>query len=136
MKGILDLSRESKSTQTVSAYRARMWAFLIVLSLAVTSCSLMPPTPNDDQIMQAVTAFNDASEAPLPLLYKEIQVPHRYPGKAAAVVWVEDQSIQMNYVIAYNEPTQTFYVSGFSLYLLGEDGVYRQAQTAESEEMN
>ena len=113
-----------------------MCAFLIVLSLALASCGLIPPTPTDDQIMQAVTAFNDAREAPLPLNYEEMQVPHRYPGKAGAVVWVEDQSIQMNYEIAYNKPMQTFYVSGYSLYLLGEDGVYRQAQTAELEEMN
>ena len=106
----------------------RMWVTVVltIVSLFVAGCNLITPTPTDEQVIQAVVAFNEAWEEPLMLVHEESQIPHQYPGKAGAVAWVEDKSIQINYLIAYDRSTKTFYVSSYSMYHLDEDGVYRE----------
>ena len=37
------------------------------------SCMLLPPTPTDEQILQAVTASNNTQTEPLELIYEEMQ---------------------------------------------------------------
>jgi hypothetical protein len=92
------------------------------------SCTLLPHTPTDEQILQAVTASNNAQTEPLELIYEEMQVPQRSPGRAGAVIWVGDKRIQRNFTIAYDRKAKTFYVESFITLRLGEDGVYRNEQ--------
>lgn len=103
---------------------------LITLSAALllSSCGLIPPTPTNEQIIEAITASNNAQEEPLELVYEEMEIPQRFSGKAGAVIWVADKSIQRNYRISYNRKTKAFYVESFTTSLRGEDGVYRKEQ--------
>lgn len=96
--------------------------------LLLCSCALLAPTPSNGQILEAVTASNNVQIEPLELVYEEMQVPHRSPGQAGAVIWVEDKSIQRNFTIAYDRKAKTFYVESFITLRLGEDGVYRNEQ--------
>ncbi len=102
-------------------------AALLPAALLLCSCTLLPPTPDRDQILRAVTDSNNAQEEPLDLVYEEMQVPHRYPGRAGAVVWVADQSIQRNFNIVYDKKEKTFYVESYITLRLGEDGTYRNS---------
>lgn len=106
----------------------RLIAITLSTALLLSACGLFPPTPSNEQIIEAITASNNAQEEPLELVYEEMQVPHRYSGKAGAVLWVADKSIQRNYLIAYDKKTKTFYVISFTTLRLGEDGVYRNEQ--------
>ena len=106
----------------------RLIAITLSAALLLSACALFPPVPSNEQITQAITASNNAQEEPLELVYEEMEIPHRYSGKAGAVIWVEDKSIQRNYLIAYDKKTKTFYVASFSTSLRGEDGVYREVQ--------
>ncbi len=108
-------------------FRHLIWAVLLTV-LLLCSCALLAPTPTDEHILQAVTASNNVQIAPLELIYEEMQVPHRSPGRVGAVIWVEDKSIQRNFTIAYDRKTKTFYVESFITLRLGEDGVYRNEQ--------
>jgi len=102
-----------------------LFAAVLLAVLLSGSCALFSPTPDNDQIAQAVRVSNQAQEEPLELIYEEMQVPHRYPGRASAVIWVADKSLQRNYMIAYDRRARAFYVKGFITLRLGEDGVYR-----------
>jgi hypothetical protein len=62
------------------------------------------------------------------LVYEEMQVPYRFPGRAGAVIWVEDKNIQRNFIVVYDRKAKTFYVESFVTLRLGEDGVYRNEQ--------
>jgi hypothetical protein len=101
-------------------------AFLTALPLC--SCAFFPSTPTDGQILQAVAESNETQTKPLELVYEEMQVPHRSPGRASAVIWVEDKSIQRNFAVVYDKKAKTFYVENFITLRLGEDGVYRNEQ--------
>jgi hypothetical protein len=103
-------------------------AAVLLTALLLSACTLFPPTPTAEQILQAVAESNKAQTEPLELIYEEMQVPHRSPGRAGAVVWVEDKSIQRNFTIAYDRKAKTFYVESFITLRLGEDGVYRNEQ--------
>ena len=103
-------------------------AAVLLTAPLLYSCTLLPPTPTDEQILQAVTASNNAQTEPLELIYEEMQVPQRSPGRAGAVIWVEDKSIQRNFTIAYDRKAKTFYVESFITLRLGEDGIYRNEQ--------
>ena len=101
-------------------------AVALLAALMLSACALLPPTPSNEQIVEAIQISNDSQEVPLELVYEEMQVPHRYPGKANAVVWVADESIQRNFLIAYNKESMVFYVESFTTLVLGEDGSYRE----------
>lgn len=103
-------------------------AAVLLTALLLSACTLFPPTPTAEQILQVVAESNKAQTEPLELIYEEMQVPHRSPGRAGAVVWVEDKSIQRNFTIAYDRKAKTFYVESFITLRLGEDGVYRNEQ--------
>jgi hypothetical protein len=89
-------------------------AAVLLTALLLSACTLFPPTPTAEQILQAVAESNKAQTEPLELIYEEMQVPHRSPGRAGAVVWVEDKSIQRNFTIAYDRKAKTFYVESLS----------------------
>lgn len=80
------------------------------------------PTPTNEQIIRAVAASNEAEAEPLELVYEEMLVPHRYPGRASAVLLVPDGSVQRNFSIDYDKKTKTFYVSSYITLASGEDG--------------
>ena len=98
---------------------------MLLTVLLLSSCGLLSPTPSNEQIVQAITAFNEAGEESLELVYEEMQVPQRSHGRAAAVLWLPDKSIQRNFIIAYDKKEKTFYVKSYITLLRGEDGVYR-----------
>jgi hypothetical protein len=100
-------------------------AIFSLAALLLFACAL-DPTPTDEQILQAVAASNATEANPLELVYEEMQVPHRYPGRAGAVLWVPDKSVQRNYSVAYDQKTDTFYIKSYITLVLGEDGVYRE----------
>lgn len=109
----------------------RMILIIMAALPAVSSlcaCTLIPPTPDNEQIVQAVMTSNDNEDDSLELVYEEMEVPHRLPGKASAVIWVSDKSIQRNFTIAYDKKEKTFYVESYITLVLGEDGVYRKGQ--------
>jgi hypothetical protein len=106
----------------------RVIAITLSAVFFLSACALFLPTPGNEQIIEAITASNNAQEEPLELVYEEMQVPHRLSGKAQAVVWVPDKSIQRNFQIAYDKKTKTFYVESFITLLLDEDGSYRKEQ--------
>lgn len=106
----------------------RFIAITLSAALLLSSCALFLPTPDNEQITLAVTASNQAQTEPLELVYGEMQVPHRSPGRAAAVIWVEDKSIQRNFTVVYDRTVKTFYVESFITLRLGEDGAYRNEQ--------
>lgn len=53
-----------------------------------------------------------------------MKVPVRTAGKANAVVWTADKTLQRNYVIAYDSSERAFTVTDFSTCVLGDDGTY------------
>ncbi len=97
-------------------------------ALILCACGLLAPAPNNEQIEAAISAFNTAQGETLEWVYGDMEVPHRSSGRAHAVIWVEDKSIQRNVVIAYDKGARCFYVESFSTLQLGEDGSYRQVQ--------
>lgn len=101
---------------------------MLLIALLLSSCALLPPTPTNEQILQAVTASNEAEAEPLELVCDEMEVPQRSPGRAAAVLWVPDKSIQRNFIVAYDKKEKTFYVKSYITLVRGEDGVYRDEQ--------
>lgn len=103
-------------------------AAVLLNALLLCSCKLLAPTPTDEQILQAITVSNNAQTEPLELVYEEMQVPYRSPGRAGAVIWVEDKKIQRNFIVVYDREAKTFYVESFVTLRLGEDGVYRYEQ--------
>lgn len=106
----------------------RFIAITLSAALFLSSCALFSPTPDNEQIEEAVAASNQVQTEPLELVYEEMQVPHRSPGRASAVIWAEDKSIQRNFTVVYNRTVKTFYVESFTTLFLGEDGVYRNEQ--------
>jgi hypothetical protein len=103
-------------------------AAVLLIAPLLYSCTLLAPTPTDEQILQAVTVSNEVEAEPLVLVYEEMLVPHRSPGRAAAVLWVPDKSIQRNFIVAYDKKEKTFYVKSYITLVRGEDGVYRDEQ--------
>jgi hypothetical protein len=108
--------------------RIRALVIMAVLlgALSLSLCALLPPTPSNEEILRAITSSNGREAEPLDLAYEKMQVPHRYPGKAGAVLWVPDMSIQRNFRIAYDRKAKAFYVAGYETLKLGEDGSYRK----------
>ncbi len=102
---------------------------LIVALLLITStiCFIIcqPPRPNDSQIIEAIRVSSEMERSSLDLDYGGLIVAHRYPGKANAVLWTRDESIQRNYSILYDKKLKSFYVNSFTTSVKGEDGVYR-----------
>lgn len=94
--------------------------------LLLSSCALLPPKPTNEQILEVVKAANAAETEPLELNFDEMEVPQRSPGRAAAILWVADKSIQRNFTLKYDKTEKTFYVESYITLLRGEDGVYRQ----------
>lgn len=101
---------------------------LLVMALLLSSCMLFPPAPTNEQILQAVVASNEMEAEPLELIWEEMQVPQRSRGRAAAVLWVKDKSIQRNFTLAYDKEEKSFYVEDYITLELGEDGVYRDSK--------
>lgn len=105
---------------------------LIVLLLSscmlLSACALLPPTPTDEQILPAIAASNEAEAEPLALVYEEMQVPHRLPGRAHAVLWVPDQSMQRNFTVVYDKKEKSFYVESYITLVSGEDGIFREVK--------
>lgn len=95
-------------------------------ALLLSSCALLPPTPTNEQILQAVTASNGMEAQPLELVCEEMQVPQRSSGRALAVLWVPDKSIQRNFIVAYDKKENAFYVKSYITLVRGEDGTYRK----------
>lgn len=106
----------------------KLAALVFVAVLLLPACGFFPPTPRDDQILEAILASNNAQKEPLELAYEEMQIPHRSRGRAHGVAWVGDRSIQRNYTIAYDKETGKFSVESFTTLWLGEDGIYRNEQ--------
>ncbi|MDI9499079.1 MAG: hypothetical protein QM270_11440 [Bacillota bacterium] len=104
---------------------SHLMAVLLVVTLVLTSCGLLPPTPGNDEILEAIRLSNLAQPEPLELVYEEMEVPMRSPGHAGAVLYNEDKSIQINYIITYDRKTKAFHVDSFEMYRLGEDGMSR-----------
>ena len=104
----------------------RFIVFMFMTILLLSSCSLLPPEPTNAQILEAVKVANEAEAEPLELVFDEMEVPHRLHGKASAVLWVSDKSIQRNFTVKYDEEEKSFYIESYITLLRGEDGVYRQ----------
>ena len=104
----------------------RIIAFVMLVGLLLSSCALFPPKPTNEQIIEAVKASNMAEAEPLELVFDEMEVPQRSHGRAAAILWVADKSIQRNFTVRYDKQEKTFFVESYITLLRGEDGVYRQ----------
>lgn len=96
------------------------------MALLLCSCTLLAPTPGNEQILEAIIASNNAQAEPLELMYEEMQVPHRSPGRASAVIWIPDKSIQRNFMVGYDKKTDTFYVEAYVTLAREEDESYRK----------
>ncbi len=103
----------------------RFIAVIPLTAMLLSACALLPPVPTNEQILQAVTASNEAEAEPLELVYDEMEVPQRSPGRAAVVLWVPDKSIQRNFIVAYDKKEKTFYIKSYITLVRNEDGVYR-----------
>lgn len=106
----------------------RSIAFIILTILLLSACALLPPKPTNEQILQAVMASNETEAEPLELNFDDMEVPQRSPGRAAAILWVADKSIQRNFTVRYDKAEEVFYVESYITLLRGEDGVYRQGE--------
>ena len=106
----------------------RSIAFIVLTMLFLSACALLPPKPTNEQILQAVMAFSENEAEPLDLVFDDMEVPQRSPGRATAIVWVADKSIQRNFTVRYDKQEKTFYVESFITLLRGEDGVYRKEE--------
>ena len=104
----------------------RFFVFMLMTILLLSSCALLPPEPTNAQILEAVKVANEAEAEPLVLVFDEMEVPQRSHGKASAVLWVSDKSIQRNFTVKYDEEQKSFYIESHITLLRGEDGVYRQ----------
>ncbi len=60
----------------------RFIAVIPLTAMLLSACALLPPVPTNEQILQAVTASNEAEAEPLELVYDEMEVPQRSPGRA------------------------------------------------------
>lgn len=108
-----------------SARSLRLLPVLLLTALLLAAAVSCSPAPTNEQILEAVEASNEAEAEPLDLVYEEMEVPHRYSGKAHAIFWVPDKSVQRNFTIVYDRKAGVFYVESYITLLLGEDGVYR-----------
>ncbi len=104
----------------------RFIVLIFLTLLLLTSCVLLPPKPTNEQILQAVAAFNESETEPLELVFDEMEVPQRSAGRAAAILWVADKSVQRNFTVKYDKEGKNFYVESYITLVRGEDGVYRQ----------
>lgn len=103
-------------------------AAIFMVLLTIFFGKLFLPTPTNEQILQAVILSNAKEAEPLDFVYEEMQVPHRYPGRASAVLLVPDQSIQRNFDIVFDKKTKSFYVADYITLVTDEDGVFRKEQ--------
>ncbi|HOR87016.1 MAG TPA: hypothetical protein PLL98_11105 [Bacillota bacterium] len=106
----------------------RSAAAALLAVMVLSSCAAFPPAPDNEQILKAIEESNESESKPLELVYSEMHVPHRFPGRAGAVLWVPDKSIQRNYSIFYDKKKKCFYVKSYATFIRGEDGVYRDEQ--------
>lgn len=95
------------------------------LSLLCTGCSLLLPTPSNEEIRVAIERYMEKNPDTESWMYEEMQVPTRWPGKAQAILWTEDYSVQKNFLLLYED--DAFVVSTVETLLLSEDGTYRSA---------
>lgn len=95
------------------------------LSLLCTGCSLLLPTPSNEEIRVAIERYMEKNPDTESWMYEEMQVPTRWPGKAQAILWTEDYSVQKNFLLLYED--EAFVVSTVETLLLSEDGTYRSA---------
>jgi len=104
----------------------RIIAFTFLIELLFSSCAILPPKPTNEQILLAVQTINENDAEPLDLNFDEMEVPQRSPGRAAAILWVADKSIQRNFTVKYNKEGKNFYVESYITLVRGEDGTYRK----------
>lgn len=104
----------------------RYIAFTFLIVLLFSSCALLPPKPTNEQILQVIVTFNESESEPLELVFDELEVPQRSPGRAGAILWVVDKSVQRNFTIKYDKGKKTFYVESYITLVRGEDGTYRK----------
>gem|GEM_PF-1661480 len=95
------------------------------LSLLCTGCSFLLPTPSNEEIRVAIERYMEKNPDTESWMYEEMQVPTRWPGKAQAILWTEDYSVQKNFLLLYED--DAFVVSTVETLLLSEDGTYRSA---------
>ena len=95
------------------------------LSLLWTGCSLLLPTPSNEEIRAAIERYMEKNPDTESWMYEEMQVPTRWPGKAQAILWTEDYSVQKNFLLLYED--DAFVVSTVETLLLSENGTYRSA---------
>jgi len=104
----------------------RFIAFTLLIVLLFSSCALLPPKPTNEQILLSVQTFNENEAEPLDLIFDEMEVPQRSPGRAAAILWVADKSIQRNFTVKYDKEGKFFFVESYITLVRGEDGAYRE----------
>ncbi|KAF5041862.1 hypothetical protein DSECCO2_518630 [anaerobic digester metagenome] len=109
----------------ISKRRTLSLLISLFVLIAAGGCSL-PPKPSNDQIRQAIQLFNDTSSDPIDLDYTVMEVPQRFYGQAAAVMWTPNRVIQRNYRIRYDKSRGQFEVESYITLKLDETGTYRQ----------
>ena len=82
---------------------------IILITLILSFLAMIPPTPTNDQILQAITKSNEGEDKPLDFDYEEMVVPIRYPGKAGVVLYVRDNNMQRNFWVLYDKERKNFY---------------------------
>lgn len=92
----------------------------IMLSILV-GCA---PTPDTTQIESAIRISLAAEKEPPALVFEDMQVPKRFSGKADAVLWAEDKTIQRNYSLTYDKKQHAFQVSDYTTSRREADGSY------------
>ena len=97
---------------------------LAIACLLFAHLSGCAPTPDNAQIEAAIRASLAAEASPPDLVFAYMEVPMRAAGKAGAVLWTKDETIQRNYMLAYDGDARAFVVSSFTSNRLSESGTY------------
>ena len=107
--------------------RKRLWLVILFMGLSLlwTGCSLLLPTPSNEEIRVAIEKYMEKNPDTESWMYEEIQVPTRWPGKAQALLWTEDYSVQKNFLLLYEDGA--FVVDTVETLVRSEDGTYRSA---------
>lgn len=108
------LKTEHSSIRRIFTILFEIMCMCAVMSL-LTSCS---GKPEDSEIKEAIMEslrLEAESESDVPVLVpNDMQIPMRKAGKAWAVIWNEDKSVQRNYVIEYDKKDKAFKVVSYT----------------------
>ncbi len=99
---------------------------ICAISFLLFSCLAFgcAPMPNNGEIEAAIRMSLAAEASPPALVFADMEVPMRSAGKAGAVLWTEDKTIQRNYALAYDSKARAFTVSSCSTSRLSKEGTY------------